>query len=134
MKSLDVLGRLHRDGGLFIVTRDAAARPVAQTAIYPDGDLTTTVHPALGDADRARHQAAVDTQLRALSKARRDLVGYLTTLGAGAGVLASGLAIDDAWMSGGGATAVLGLLGAAWRFRRTARRMRTDREARVTIA
>lgn len=118
MSALGLFGELHREGGLRIVTRDAQARPVAQSVLYPDGDLTCTVRPDISAAQQARHLAAVQAQCDALRRARGRMAAFLGSIGTAVSAVGAGLAIDQAWVSGSGAAGVAALGVVAWRFHR----------------
>lgn len=118
MKALGLLGKLHRDGGIVVATHDARERLVAHSVLYPDGDLISTVVFDLTPAERARHVAAIEAELAALRGARAQLAAWLSGVGAAVATVSTGLALESHWVSGAGATGVVGVGYALWRMRR----------------
>lgn len=121
MKSMALLARLHRDGGLTVRTHDAQRRPVARSVLFPDGDLTTTVRADIDPDLVEQHQRAVQAQADALRKARAHFFAWLAAAGGGAVLLTAGWGTDSTWLEGIGATGLVAQGVATLRFGRTLR-------------
>lgn len=119
---VELLLKLHQEGGLSVATTRADdAQCVARSTLFPDGDLTTRLHPTVTDADAARHLTAVRAQSQAIGRARKALVAWVGVAGA-AGVLAvTGWGTEATWLTwiGGSGVAAQGIASVRflWRTR-----------------
>lgn len=97
---LALLRALHRDGGLSVATvRVESGQCVARSTLYPDGDLTTRLHASATPADAARHFEAIRAQSDAIGRARKSLIAWVSVVGAGGVLAATGWGTESDWLT-----------------------------------